>query len=163
MRRPNLLQPTPHVVAGDPLHRPAVPLEHVRADLCAPVDHIVHGLRVEQLGRVCQVDDHDGGEPPGARRRSRVDLLRRAAIQGSDGWIQRAAFLVVVAIAMRSMGDYMFFTTGGAPGRLHTLLWMVWGVIGAPSTPFSCRNCENGTGVSAAPTVVVGVDDHTAR
>jgi O-antigen ligase len=46
-------------------------------------------------------------------------------------WIERAAFLMVVAIAARSMGDYMFFSTGGAQGRLHTLLWIVWGVVGA--------------------------------
>jgi O-antigen ligase len=45
-------------------------------------------------------------------------------------WIERAAFLMVVAIAVRNMGDYMFFSTGGAQARLHTLLWIVWGVIG---------------------------------
>jgi O-antigen ligase len=54
-------------------------------------------------------------------------------------WIERAAFLMVVAIAVRSMGDYMFFSTGGAQARLHTLLWLVWGVIGGSRAVRSAR------------------------
>lgn len=52
-----------------------------------------------------------------------------AAQRSGGSWIDQAALLVVVAFGVRSMGDYMFFTTGGAQGRLHTLMWLVWGVI----------------------------------
>src|SRR5262249_25044804 len=49
----------------------------------------------------------------------------------SEGsWTERAAFLIIVAIGVRNMGDYMFFSTGGAQARIHTLLWFVWGVVG---------------------------------
>jgi O-antigen ligase len=51
----------------------------------------------------------------------------------SGSWIERASFLIIVAIAVRSMGDYMFFSTGGAQARLHTLLWLAWGVVGGRS------------------------------
>jgi len=37
---------------------------------------------------------------------------------------------MVVAMTVRNMGDYMFFSTGGTQARLHTLLWLVWGVVG---------------------------------
>jgi O-antigen ligase len=56
--------------------------------------------------------------------------LFQAAHLSRGNWIERAAFLIIVAIAVRSMGDYMFFSTGGAQGRLHTILWLVWGLIG---------------------------------
>lgn len=58
-------------------------------------------------------------------------VIAAAARQRNGSWIHRAAFLVVIVVALRSMGDYMFFSTGGAPARLHTLLWVVWGIVGA--------------------------------
>lgn len=64
-------------------------------------------------------------------------ILRRAAIQGTRSWVQRAAFLVLMSVALRSVGDYMFFSTGGAPGRLYTLVWIFWGIVGAGVTPDS--------------------------
>jgi O-antigen ligase len=64
-----------------------------------------------------------------------VALWVAALVEGmkaSTGtWIERAAFLMVVAVAVRSIADYMFFSTGGAQGRLHTLLWLAWGVVAA--------------------------------
>ena len=59
-----------------------------------------------------------------------VAALIQAARLSSTSWIAAAAFLMVVAIAVRNMGDYMFFSTGGTQARLHTLLWLVWGVVG---------------------------------
>jgi O-antigen ligase len=56
--------------------------------------------------------------------------LINAARLSSVSWIGAAAFLIVVAMAVRNMGDYMFFSTGGTQARLHTLLWLVWGVVG---------------------------------
>ena len=64
-----------------------------------------------------------------------VAVLLMAARQINGSWVQRAAFLVLVVIVVRNMGDYMFFSTGGGAARLHTLLWIVWGVVGAE--PFS--------------------------
>lgn len=64
----------------------------------------------------------------------------------SGSWVERASFLIIVAIAVRSMGDYMFFSTGGAQGRLHTLLWLAWGIVGG---------C---TAVSAAPVQIPAAD-----
>jgi O-antigen ligase len=61
-------------------------------------------------------------------------LVEGARLSGGS-WIERSAFFLVVAIAVRNMGDYMFFSTGGAQGRLHTLLWIVWGLIGAYALP----------------------------
>jgi O-antigen ligase len=55
--------------------------------------------------------------------------------QRQGTWMQRAALLVIVVFAVRSVGDYMFFSTGGAPARLHTLLWMTWGMIAAEPAP----------------------------
>lgn len=55
--------------------------------------------------------------------------------QRHASWVQRAALLIVVVMAVRSLGDYMFFSTGGAPARLHTLLWMTWGMIAAEPAP----------------------------
>jgi len=57
-------------------------------------------------------------------------VLFNAARLSGVSWIGAAAFLMVVAMAVRNMGDYMFFSTGGAQARLHTLLWLVWGVVG---------------------------------
>jgi O-antigen ligase len=59
-----------------------------------------------------------------------VAVLVNGAALSNGSWTERAAFLMTVAIAVRNMGDYMFFSTGGAQARLHTLLWLVWGVIG---------------------------------
>ncbi len=58
-----------------------------------------------------------------------VAILRTAWRQRLGSWVQRAALLIVVAIAVRSLGDYMFFSTGGAPARLHTLMWVTWGIV----------------------------------
>jgi O-antigen ligase len=62
-----------------------------------------------------------------------VASLMIGAPLASGSWIERASFLIIVAIAVRSMGDYMFFSTGGAQARLHTLLWLAWGVVGGRS------------------------------
>lgn len=43
--------------------------------------------------------------------------------------IDQAFFYIVVAIAVRSLGDNMFFGTGGAPARLQTLTWLCFGTI----------------------------------
>jgi len=59
-----------------------------------------------------------------------VAALVGAARLNKLSWVGSAAFLMVVAIAARNMGDYMFFSTGGVQARLHTLLWLVWGVVG---------------------------------
>ena len=58
-----------------------------------------------------------------------VAVVVFAAQRSTGSWIDKAALLVVVAFGVRSMGDFMFFATGGAQGRLHTLMWLVWGVI----------------------------------
>jgi hypothetical protein len=61
-----------------------------------------------------------------------VTLVAAARLSGGS-WVERATLLLIVAIGVRSMGDYMFFSTGGAQARLHTLLWIVWGVVGGYS------------------------------
>src|SRR4030095_10253256 len=43
--------------------------------------------------------------------------------------IDQALFYIVVAVAVRSLGDNMFFITGGAPARLQTLTWLCFGLI----------------------------------
>jgi O-antigen ligase len=60
-----------------------------------------------------------------------VAVVLMAARQINGSWVQRAAFLVLVVVVVRNMGDYMFFSTGSGAARLHTLLWIVWGVVGA--------------------------------
>jgi O-antigen ligase len=55
--------------------------------------------------------------------------------QRHGSWVQRAAFLIVVTVAVRSLGDYMFFSTGGAPARLHTLTWIAFGILAAGALP----------------------------
>jgi O-antigen ligase len=64
-----------------------------------------------------------------------VAVLTLGWHQRHGSWTQRAALLIVVVVAVRSLGDYMFFSTGGAPARLHTLLWMTWGMIAAEPVP----------------------------
>jgi len=59
-----------------------------------------------------------------------IAALISAARLSRASWIGAAAFLMIVAMAVRNMGDYMFFSTGGTQARLHTLLWLVWGVVG---------------------------------
>jgi O-antigen ligase len=43
--------------------------------------------------------------------------------------VDQALFYIVVAVAVRSLGDNMFFITGGAPARLQTLTWLCFGLI----------------------------------
>ena len=43
--------------------------------------------------------------------------------------LDQALFYIVVAVAVRSLGDNMFFTTGAAPARLQTLTWLCFGLI----------------------------------
>ncbi len=43
--------------------------------------------------------------------------------------VDQALFYIVVAVAVRSLGDNMFFTTGAAPARLQTLTWLCFGLI----------------------------------
>lgn len=45
--------------------------------------------------------------------------------------VDRAFFYIITAIAFRSVTDNMFFSTGDAPARLHTLTWCCFGVIAA--------------------------------
>lgn len=78
-------------------------------------------------------------------------VFASAARQINTSWVQRAAFLVLVAVAVRSMGDYMFFSTGGAPARLHTLLWVVWGVVGAEAL-----SAQGASALQKAETEVAG-------
>jgi O-antigen ligase len=69
-----------------------------------------------------------------------IAVVSAAWRQRLGSWVQQAALLVVVAIAVRSLGDYMFFFTGGAPARLHTLMWLTWGIVCAePSSAVKAR------------------------
>ncbi|MEO8260260.1 MAG: O-antigen ligase family protein [Acidobacteriota bacterium] len=62
-----------------------------------------------------------------------VGVLALAWRRSRFSFIDQALFYIVVAVAVRSLGDNMFFTTGGAPARLQTLTWLCFGLIAGRS------------------------------
>ncbi len=66
--------------------------------------------------------------------------------RASSSFVDEAVFYVILAIAIRSVGDNMFFSVSGASARLHTLTWMCFGLL--------CRTDRGATSSQAS--------DHTS-
>ena len=58
-------------------------------------------------------------------------VLVMAWRRASGSLLQQATFLVLIAVAVRSLGDNMFFSLAGGSARLHTLTWMFFALASA--------------------------------